>query len=487
MTGNKVISRMTETGGKVMSAITGLLAALLILYSGYVLYDSLYMQSQAFSSPREILDLRPEIIEDGSMPLAGGDSLAALNKDYRAWLTIYDTHIDYPVMQGENDLYYASHDVSGNSSLTGAIYLATGNSANFTDNYNLLYGHHMDNGAMFGGLDYYLEEAYFDGHREGVLVTSDAVYDLEIFAAVETDAYDSLIYTPGNQDLGTLMEHIRQNAIRFDETVASGTTQIVAFSTCASAETNGRLVVLARMTLRGSGPVEDPDPVTPPTAPPTAPPATVVTPAPAAPTTTENPAETTEQTEDQPASDPAETSPAEPAEPNQETVPEEIIPETIEDEQTPLAAFTAQFQPTGGTHGTRAWALVNLICLILTVYLFLPLLHLKAKYTRIRLMKKANKMETALPQSEEKELYAWKKFRRRMYIGLILELLVSILAIIVFILTEDMRLPMVLIDKWTLLAIIFLLICWVVDVRLIRYRNKKEAENEETAANAAVS
>jgi hypothetical protein len=168
-------------------------------------------------------------------------------------------------------------------------------------------------------------------------------------------------------------------------------------------------------------------------------------------------------------------------------VPEEIIPETIEDEQTPLAAFTAQFQPTGGTHGTRAWALVNLICLILTVYLFLPLLHLKAKYTRIRLMKKANKMDTALPQSEEKEQYAWKKFRRRMYIGLILELLVSILAIIVFILTEDMRLPMVLIDKWTLLAIIFLLICWVVDVRLIRYRNKKEAENEETAANAAVS
>ena len=65
MTGNKVISRMTETGGKVMSAITGLLAALLILYSGYVLYDSLYMQSQAFSNPREILDLRPEIIEDG--------------------------------------------------------------------------------------------------------------------------------------------------------------------------------------------------------------------------------------------------------------------------------------------------------------------------------------------------------------------------------------------------------------------------------------
>ena len=54
-----------------------------------------------------------------------------------------------------------------------------------------------------------------------------------------------------------------------------------------------------------------------------------------------------------------------------------------------------------------------------------------------------------------------------------------IVAIIAFILTEDMRLPMILIDRWTPLMILLLAICWIVDVRLVRYRNKVLAEEEE--------
>ena len=54
-------------------------------------------------------------------------------------------------------------------------------------------------------------------------------------------------------------------------------------------------------------------------------------------------------------------------------------------------------------------------------------------------------------------------------------------AVIAFILTEDMRLPMTLIDKWTPLMLILLVICWVLDVRLMRYRDEVPAEEEERA------
>ncbi len=64
------------------------------------------------------------------------------------------------------------------SSLTGAIYLAAGNAPDMSDSYNLIYGHHMDNGAMFGGLDRYRARSYFESHREGILVSQSAVYDL---------------------------------------------------------------------------------------------------------------------------------------------------------------------------------------------------------------------------------------------------------------------------------------------------------------------
>ena len=39
--------------------------------------------------------------------------LQAINPDVCAWLTIDDTHIDYPVVIGEDDLEYVNKDVYG--------------------------------------------------------------------------------------------------------------------------------------------------------------------------------------------------------------------------------------------------------------------------------------------------------------------------------------------------------------------------------------
>ena len=121
--------------------------------------------------------------------------------------------------------------------------------------------------------------------------------------------------------------------------------------------------------------------------------------------------------------------------------------------------------------GTRVWALLNLISLIVTIYLFLPLLHLKAKFNRGRWMKKVNE--------EEADTYdKLKQFRRRFRLGIVLELIVSVAALVAFILTEDMRLPMVLIDRWTPLMLLLLLICWIIDVLLVRYRRKQQEQEE---------
>lgn len=75
--------------------------------------------------------------------------------------------------------------------------------------------------------------------------------------------------------------------------------------------------------------------------------------------------------------------------------------------------------------------------------------------------------------------YQVKRFLRRFRIGMVLELIFSALALVAFILTEDMRLPMVLIDRWTPLMILLMLIVWVLDVRLIRYRGQVLADEEE--------
>ena len=140
-----------KIGNAMVSLLSGLLASVLILYSGYVLYDSFSTEYKAYSSSWDLLKYKPEVKD--AEPSQGADMLAKINEDYRAWLTVYDTSIDYPVLQGTNDYYYAYHDIYRNNSLTGAIYMAAGNARDFSDTYNVIYGHHMDNGAMFGALD----------------------------------------------------------------------------------------------------------------------------------------------------------------------------------------------------------------------------------------------------------------------------------------------------------------------------------------------
>ena len=98
---------MCKIGNTMVSLMSGLLATVLILYSSYVLYDSFATEYRAKSSAWDLLRYKPSVIEPGS-PNEGAEQLAAINGDYRAWLTMYDTTIDYPVMQGADDLYYAS-------------------------------------------------------------------------------------------------------------------------------------------------------------------------------------------------------------------------------------------------------------------------------------------------------------------------------------------------------------------------------------------
>lgn len=450
---NKVIAHMTRTGDSVLSLFSGLLAVSLILFSGYTLYDTFYVQRSAFSSVWDLAEFRPEIIDDGSAVLKDPTVLKEINEDYRAWLTVYDTTIDYPVYQGEDDVYYASHDMYKKPSVTGSIYMAAGNTRDFGDEYNLIYGHHMDNRAMFGGLDLFDDEDYFRKHNEAIVVTPEKVYDVKLFGILHTNAYESVVYDVGpDKDISAWKSFIRSNATIYDQSTFDSGTKFLAMSTCSSAATSGRLVVIGVMTERDVRP----DPIDP------------------------------DKPDDKPDVKPDEQS--------------DIIwydsdgnPHTgVRGNGAPLE--TAPFSPRGTKD--RSWALVNLICMLISVYLMLPLFHIRDKFRRNKLMKEANGLKDEMKKAEEdnpepkkdpgqdedEPYYERKEFSRRFWMGIILEAIAALLSVVLFILTEDMRQPMILIDRWTLIMLILTLICWVTDICFIRYR-----EGQETAENAPES
>ena len=140
----RAAARVAGIGNRLLTIIAGLLVFVMLAYGTYSLWDTYRVSQNAFVSA-ELLDYKP--VGDGES--AGFAELQELNPDVRAWITIPDTHIDYPVLQGENDMIYVNQDVYGEFSLSGAIFLASADSPDFSDSYSLLYGHHMENGAMF--------------------------------------------------------------------------------------------------------------------------------------------------------------------------------------------------------------------------------------------------------------------------------------------------------------------------------------------------
>lgn len=235
--GGAWVSALADTGDRLVGLAAGCLFSVLLVFSGYCLWDSATVAYGALVTPQ----LRRAKPEPGSPTLA---ELQAQNPDVCGWLTLDGTHIDYPVVQGADDLEYVNKAADGSFALSGAVFLSAANRADFSDAYNLLYGHHMENGAMFGDLTQFSESEYFADHTAGTLYAEGTTYELQVFACVLTDAYDPVIYTPST-DPAALAAYIRAHAVQYREPPAD--CRVAAFSTCDDSRTNGRVAVFAAL------------------------------------------------------------------------------------------------------------------------------------------------------------------------------------------------------------------------------------------------
>lgn len=76
-------------------------------------------------------------------------------------------------------------------------------------------------------------------------------YDITLFACLEVDAYDPVVYDcDSGADRKKLLDYIKKNAVQYREIGVTAADSVMGFSTCAEAETNGRVVVFGRLTKR---------------------------------------------------------------------------------------------------------------------------------------------------------------------------------------------------------------------------------------------
>lgn len=241
--------RTVKVLDRLVDFLLRLLLIIVLLFGLYALGDT-YMVFSDASLDDALLSYKPELLSpDGSNPTLA--ELAAINPDIRAWLTIDDTSIDYPITQGADNIKYINTDATGEFSLSGSIFLDYSCAGDFSDFYSLLYGHHMEGGVMFGAIDSFMKKDYFDKHTHGTLYLPDATYDMELFAILSVDAYDRYVFTPGaksQEEADELLAYIRDNAKVYRDMGVTAQDRIIAMSTCADTQTNGRTVLYGKLT-----------------------------------------------------------------------------------------------------------------------------------------------------------------------------------------------------------------------------------------------
>jgi len=218
---------------------------IVLIYSGYAWWDtnSMYLQAGAANYAM----FRPNPAQEEEI---GFDELQEINPNVFGWIHVFGTHIDYPLLQGVDNLRYVETNARGEHSAAGAIFLDFRNNQNFTDFNNIIYGHDMDRGAMFGDIALFEENYFFHSRRFGTIFTGEKFYGLEIFSFLFADAYDNDFYNPNitdDEQKIALIERIFEESIQYRDLALTVDDRLVVMSTCTPTATNGRHLLVARL------------------------------------------------------------------------------------------------------------------------------------------------------------------------------------------------------------------------------------------------
>ena len=194
--------------------------------------------------------------EDGEDTFYKYDDLYEANHDFIGWLHIDDTPIDYPVMYTpQDDEFYLRKDFNKQYSLSGTLFIdGRDKIANPSDNI-IIYGHHMKSGTMFGSLQKYESQDYYESHK---LIHFDTLYEegtYEVIAAFKTQIYDEgytgfvvydFINALDREDFDYFVANCKELSSINASATASYGDKLITLTTCAYHVDNGRFVVIAK-------------------------------------------------------------------------------------------------------------------------------------------------------------------------------------------------------------------------------------------------
>jgi len=238
-------------------------------YSGYQLWDIHRNYVQEAELHSRLMQYRPT--RQMQMPVSTEPTVESFPDNYAAtpivnqsivdlqekhasvvgWLTVPNTKIDYPFVQGADNDHYLHLDLDQRRSAAGTIFMDFRNNSDFSDFNTIFHGHHMKNGSMFGTIQHFNNQAFFNTNRTGTIFLTNATYEIEFMAFVVIAPNDAMIYNPtitAEVDQIAFLDHVRRTARYYRDIGVTADDRMITLSTGNYEFHNARMVLIGRLT-----------------------------------------------------------------------------------------------------------------------------------------------------------------------------------------------------------------------------------------------
>ncbi len=193
------------------------------------------------------------------------------NNDFVGWITINGTNVDYPVVQGEDNLFYLHHNFNGEEEFAGTIF--TDYEGKFgpdeMPNNTILYGHNMLYKYKFSALNNYNNNIEF--LKETPVIDFNTLYQnnkYKIFSVFITNTdeehgdvfdYTNYVYFKNSDEFYDYIKEVMDRSKYTTGVDVEYGDELLTLSTCdgSTGFENMRLVIVARKVRENESPDVD--------------------------------------------------------------------------------------------------------------------------------------------------------------------------------------------------------------------------------------
>ncbi len=180
------------------------------------------------------------------------------NSDIVGWIEIEETNISYPVLQGDDDVFYLTHNYKMEQTEKGSIFLTADYDWNIAGNNLIIYGHNLVNGQMFKDLLKYSDEKFYRKHPVIRFTTNKTDIVFDVMSAFKSRVYNKdeenvfkyydFINSENKNEYNKFVENAKKYSIYDTGVDAKYGEQLITLITCSYHSDDGRFVLIGKQT-----------------------------------------------------------------------------------------------------------------------------------------------------------------------------------------------------------------------------------------------